>query len=780
MQRPLPPIQSAAAAFAVCALYALIACGSSPDDAAADDTGGPVDVPAIDAADAIEPEEDADGHDVLEPEAGDTAGIAQAAWTPLPDAAACPLDAGAPLLEQALAAVGLTAAGLIYDETELARSAHYYATGLLDDAFLLPWQRATLWAPLRASCFSREAAVRLDAILAGPTPVTDAIRHAAALVDRWVDGPPVAADLVATDLGAALAVASEAAGRPFDAPLLADVPPALEAALVPIVLAIADALAARRAMVADAPAIPGGWVRSGGLGTSAFAPYNALADPAVRAHLLGATHRSRLNLAAARVAHAVEAVDWSAFAGLDYELAVATPIGWLRIGGPGADTYPSDLPETWLLLELGGDDTYLNPVGANTEPSYGVNVAIDLGGDDRYGYVEVSTAQDAPGLAPADADGRYAGDDRYGPITLSRHGRQGSGRHGVGLLFDLGGGDDTYRSLAMSQGYAHLGVGVLFDDGGADSYVSERASQGAAAYGIGLLVDRGDGDDSYRVFSAGQGSGSPGGFGALHDAGGDDTYDSEVGLDDEGALAIYESAQLPGVANNSASQGAGMGIRWDAGGVFLSGGVGVLRDQAGDDTYRCAVFCQGAGFWQGTGILSDGDGADRYDGLWYVQGGAAHYAIGALLDGGTGDDRFNDELAPRNVLLGAGHDFSLGLLVNDAGADSYRFTSLAAGAGNCNGIGVFVDNGGDDSFEATSAASAGYASLGECFEDATRPLARTVGVLVDGGGLDTWTYPDGDHPAPGDGRAFGHTRNGAATELGAGLDGDGVTGLRAE
>lgn len=784
--RRTPPASRFTAAATLFGLFAVLACGSPPDDADRVDAVGEVDTgEAVDATDgavdsAASP--DGQGGDV---DGGVDAAPTTPAWTPLPEAAPCPLDDGAPLLEAALAAVGLSVAGLTYDEVELGRSAHYYGTGLLDDAFLLPWQRPTLWAPARASCFARDAAVALDAILAGPTPVADAIRHAAARLDRWVEGPPQAQDLsgrdlAAVDLAAALALASGAAGRPFEAPVVGDLPPGLEAALVPVVLAIADALAARRAMIADAPSLPGGWVRSGGLGTSVFAPYGALAEPEVRAHLLGLAHRPRLNLAAARIAHAVETVDWSAYAGLDFELAIATPIGWFRIGGAGADTYPGDLPETWFLLELGGDDVYLNPIGATTEPSFGVNVAIDLGGADRYGYVEVATPHDAPGLAPADADGRYAGDDRYGPVTLSRHGRQGSGRHGVGLLFDLGGGDDVYRSLSMSQGYAHLGVGVLFDDGGADRYAAEQASQGAAAYGIGLLIDRGDADDTYRVFTAGQGSGSPGGFGGLHDEGGDDRYDSEVGLDDEGRLAIYQSAQLPGVANNSASQGAGMGIRWDAGGVFLSGGIGVLRDQAGDDTYRCAVFCQGAGFWQGTGLLSDGAGADRYDGLWYAQGGAAHYAIGALLDGGPGGDRFNEELAPRNVLLGAGHDFSLGLLVNEAGDDRYRFTSLAAGAGNCNGVGLFVDNGGDDGYETTSAASAGYASLGECLEDPTRPLARTVGVLLDGGGVDAWSFPEGDHAPPGDDRAFGHSQNGVATELGAGLDGAGITGLRAE
>ena len=38
------------------------------------------------------------------------------------------------------------------------------------------------------------------------------------------------------------------------------------------------------------------------------------------------------------------------------------------------------------------------------------------------------------------------------------------------MLFDLGTADDVYESLVASQGYSHLGVGVLFDEGSNDKY----------------------------------------------------------------------------------------------------------------------------------------------------------------------------------------------------------------------------------------------------------------------------------------------------------------------
>jgi len=700
-------------------------------------------------------------------------------WPALPETAPCARDEGAPMLDDALAPAALTADTLVYDDEQLSRSTKYYAGGLLDDPFLLSWQRPTLWAPTRASCFIDASARQLDGAAAGAHPVSGLIRVSASMIERWPEGGPTPARS-AVDLPGAIAEACAAAGESCT-PDTADLPDDLQAALVPLVLAIADGIAARRGQDLAAPPITGGWVESGGLGTSVFAPYGALDDADVRDFLVGAETRPALNLAAARVAYAIESVDWASFRDRSDipMIAIPTPIGWLRVGTAGDDLWPADLGETWLLVDVGGDDVYLNDVGATARASRGVNVAIDLGGSDLYAYPEAVAPEadlDAA-LPPADSDGRYAGDASYGRLTLSKHGRQGAGRHGIGMLFDLGGDSDTYRSLSQSQGYAHVGVGVLFDDGGDDLYVSEQASQADAAYGIALLVDLG-GADRYRIFSHGQGAGEPHGVGVLYDAAGDDDYRAEAGDADAGTV-LYLSPQMPGAANNSAAQGAGLGIRWDDHGVFLSGGLGVLRDVAGDDRYLCGLFCQGSGFWQGTGALADGDGADHYDGLWYVQGGAAHYAIGALTDGGAGGDVFNATLTPRHVQLGAGHDFSLGLLVNDRGDDTYGFASLSLGAGNCNGVGLFVDNGGDDVYMTTAPGSAGYAALGECAADPDRPLSRTVGVLLDAGGSDSWTYPADEVSAPGDDARWGRQQTGAETEIGVGLDGAGETGIMA-
>lgn len=786
---------------AVCLVVAslLTACGGADgagsDTSNAADTSAPADASDVDiseddgattesttpdadaAGDSTAPDADVATDTVEDAATVDTATPA-AAWPALPGSSPCPLDAGAPLLDAALEAVGLDHDSLGWTDADLRRSTGYYLGGVLDDAFLLPWQRATLWSGARAGCTASAIAERLDTALTSPHPISTAIRLAAELLAREGDGGPTP-DVAASTLAEALSLACAAAGRQC-APDTSAVAPELAEALLPVVLAIADGLAARRIMVADAPPLPGTtWVASGGIGTMAFASYPALVDQAVRDHLLGATTRPALNLAAARIAWAIETVDWSRLrdrADID-AVAIPTPIGWLRVGGASADTYPADLGETFLLVDLGGDDHYENEVGANTASSFGVNVALDLAGADDYGYVETPTPQDDPALLPADPAGRYVGDASYGPLSLSRAARQGAGRHGVGMLFDLGRGNDHYRSLTMSQGYAHLGVGVLYDDGGDDIYESEQASQGAAGYGIGLLVDAG-GDDRYRVATNGQGAGAPAGAGLLWDGAGDDDYRCDPGTEESETLPLFFSPQMPGTANNSSSQGAGTGIRWDEQGVFLSGGLGVLRDVAGDDHYRCGVFCEGSGFWQGVGLLADGAGADTYDGLYYADGGAAHYAIGVVLDAGPGDDAVGMTFTPRYVQVGAGHDFSLGLFWNEAGDDQYRVGGLSLGAGNCNGIGLFVDEDGADAY-AIGPSSTGYASLGECAGDATRPLAPTVGLFVDAGGADDYgvVADPPDATTPSDGRAWRRSQGGVATELGVGLDGDGASGL---
>lgn len=431
------------------------------------------------------------------------------------------------------------------------------------------------------------------------------------------------------------------------------------------------------------------------------------------------------------LAATIEAVDWSAFRGMTGpSFNIDTPMGRVVLRDSAANTYEEDVfDQTSLVIDLGGDDLYQAPVAGNQSVENSVSVLIDLAGDDQYTYVPRADSADTAQTLPSDRGGRY----HLGtaPFTLSEVPRQGGARLGVAMLYDLGAGVDHYRSLRMSQGFAAYGVGGLYDDGGDDVYELEAGGQGGAMMGLGVLVD-GGGRDRYVTWAFSQGFAYVQGVGVLHDASGDDTYLSRV------TPVLYGSPQSADT-NSSFTQGAGFGRRADGTRdlVNMAGGMGVLRDRAGNDSYTTGIFGQGTGYWSGMGLLLDGAGDDTYDGRWYVQAGVAHFAFGALIDGG-GRDSHNATAVRQNMTAGAGHDFSLGVfLALGAEGDTYRVPNLALGAGNANGAGIFADEGGDDIYEADSSFTLGNAGL-ETLTDMGRLMRPTVGIFLDGGGMDSY------------------------------------------
>ena len=218
-------------------------------------------------------------------------------------------------------------------------------------------------------------------------------------------------------------------------------------------------------------------------------------------------------------------------------------------------------------------------------------------------------------------------------------------------------------------------------------------------------------------------------------------------------MLITDSPQTPKKANGSLCQGTAFGLRRDKTKTHRSGGVALLRDYDGDDTYEGSTFAQGTGYWFGTGILADRAGDDVYNGLFYAQGAAAHYAIGVLLEGG-GNDRFNLDRDPINCTIGCGHDFSSALFVDDGGNDRYRGRSRAIGASKCHGHGVFADNAGDDTYTSIEDKSIGWATdydgkPGSCGDLKYVP---SYGFFVDTGGTDKYSKPTAS--AYGDGKTW--------------------------
>lgn len=249
--------------------------------------------------------------------------------------------------------------------------------------------------------------------------------------------------------------------------------------------------------------------------------------------------------------------------------------------------------------------------------------------------------------------------------------------HGLSVIVDVA-GNDRYAMTGPGLGAAIAGVSVLLDIAGDDVYRSEYFGQGAAAFGLGAVVDF-RGNDAYHLRAGGQGFGMAGGVGLLWDRGGDDTY----------AASGIEDAFKRGGGISSA-QGAAFGFR-----TSIGGGIGILRDDGGNDMYEAEMFAQGMGFYYGVGLLWDRGGNDRYRAVRYAQGNGVHEAVGILRDE-SGNDRYELSFG---VGQGMGLDLAVGVLFDGAGADRYQSQVLAQGAATANGLGIVIDAGGSDRWE---------------------------------------------------------------------------------
>lgn len=666
-------------------------------------------------------------------------------WTS-EDAEECPVTVGAgDRYGELLAAVGLDrSAGL-------PRSLYTGFGGrLAHDPTRLAVFHDLAGDPDRIPCWTANVAARADAAVASDHPRAAAIAQSAAELGRLLT---VGGRLPGTDpdepLVEAIRAIHEAAGEPF--PTESEVRDAAASVPLPVrraaALILLTAVEARETLdlaldiMGDTDRLPQYWA----YGSGGWLPGSGSINPDVlydSGMFLNTDEGSgRLFTGAVRLAQAIDEAPLAEAAVTEtFSFSASTPWGLVLISGSGDDTHdPGTMDDDVLLvIDTGGNDTYLVNAGGSGRWDRPISVAIDLAGDDRYEYPVVASPHDADGLLPSDVEGRYAGDENYGSFSLSSEPRQGAGVTGYGFLLDLGGGSDVYRTLRRGQGFASFGVGVLWDDGGADDYECEAGCQGAALVGIAVQYD-GGGDDVWRAFNTSQGFAWMSSFGLLYDAGGNDTRVSVV--EDP---VIYYSPQTPHTANSSLGQGCAFGWRRDSTGTHLSGGIALLRDVSGDDAYEGSTFVQGTGYWFGIGVLADAAGSDHYDGLFYAQGAAAHFAVGGLLDGGDSADFHNTNRTPRHSVMGLGHDFSVAVMVDDGGADTYVGPSRSIGASKCHGFGLFADNGGDDSYTALENKAIGWATdydwaVGTCGDSTTYV---SYGFFVDVGGTDTYDKPD--------------------------------------
>lgn len=383
---------------------------------------------------------------------------------------------------------------------------------------------------------------------------------------------------------------------------------------------------------------------------------------------------------------------------------IRTPIGTIRIAGTGDDTHNTD---AIITIDLGGNDTYKGLVATPTSLDRPISVIVDLQGDDTYDGTQID-------------------------------GNVGCGLFGLGLLYDQT-GDDQYSVKNGGIGFGLYGTGAVIDAEGDDTYdVGKGWGQGAAYAGVGLLLDR-KGDDKYNSICMSMGFGGTMGVGALVDVEGNDSYFTA----DTGNQSKVWGKTV------SMSLGCGYGRRCDSGdGQNQGGGVGIVVEGAGDDTYHTSVFSLGSGYWWGAGIFEERGGNDTYRCTQYSIGSGAHFAVGSFVDM-NGNDRYNDRPDAQERWGGIARDGCLAVCIDADGDDIWG--NLTGGHADLNSYALFWDIKGNDVHKRIQPY--------DPKQDGNRPFGSATtyppmlnfrdrllsgGIFLDTGGRDV--YPDGMGP----------------------------------
>ncbi|BBO24214.1 MAG: hypothetical protein AMXMBFR19_07240 [Chthonomonadaceae bacterium] len=311
------------------------------------------------------------------------------------------------------------------------------------------------------------------------------------------------------------------------------------------------------------------------------------------------------------------------------------------VGGKGPNTYTDR--SAVLLIDLGGDDSYSGRHGAG--PGY-ASVLIDVSGNDTYHVPDLSL---------------------------------GAGLLGIGFAYDLA-GDDNYRGKSLCLGAGLAGVGLFVDESGDDAYQAGSMTQGFGMFGVGICKDS-RGADSYRSAALSQGAARTLGFGWLIDVEGDDQYVSSG----DRRLSVH-----PMVPSLSCSQGASLGFESVSGG--FAGGIGLLSDLAGNDSYRAEALAQGAAMWHGIASLYDAKGDDSYRAARQAQASADEGSVGMFFDLGGSDLYFSEFGSSQSCAVGR----SFALLLDREGNDSYMGRWNSPAFASRGGLAILLDALGED------------------------------------------------------------------------------------
>lgn len=345
-----------------------------------------------------------------------------------------------------------------------------------------------------------------------------------------------------------------------------------------------------------------------------------------------------------------------------------------------------------IWIDLGGDDVYFGlqglPVHIHNINEYvydhgRVSLFIDMDGNDKY----------------------------FGNSFMS----MSSAVLGSSVFADFA-GDDEYFSEKLGCGSSFCGVSAHFDCSGNDVYSGAECVQGFGIFGIGALMDF-QGNDIYKGTRYAQGVGVTKGCGILYDFDGDDIYTSQY---------AYANTYGNDASWEGWSQGVGVGLR-----NIEAGGIGILRDFAGKDSYTAGNFSLGAGYFFGFGAFRDDKGNDVYRGNRYTMGAAAHQAASYFYEGFGDDDYAGAEAAH----LGGNWDIASTVFIDAHGNDKYVGGGISLGSGSQNSFSFFADLDGNDTYQCPETALG--ASNGNSYHK--NFTCKSLGLFFDGRGVDDFS-----------------------------------------
>lgn len=474
-----------------------------------------------------------------------------------------------------------------------------------------------------------------------------------------------------------------------------------------------------------------------------------------------------------------------------------------------------------ITVDLGGNDRYQRSNGiAQGSGNLGVGMLVDTDGDDSYSIAATSGTDSAAGQGSNFSAGAglladFDGNDSYN-LSSTRNeaafaaGQGRAAQPGFGLLLDRGTGSDRYLTSARPAAPVELptevklgglnanglglggvgGVGILSDEGGTDEMTLETISPpiapdevrpvtqipvtGPTGMGTGLLGGAGlllsGPGDTIRTTTVSMDAPVAGiatsnvfgrGFqalGALVDEGGNDVYSATATVRATRHVTVRDDCGCSGsLARSSMALPNVAAVSMSAMGVGTTG-VGILRDEAGNDTYRATAQAIASSeiHDQRTSFGPEGAGSSAAIALANAASltaqGAGQGGVGSLEDL-SGNDDYSALVSSRASAVADAVSPEVRTEATSR-SDLTIFDGQAAGvpSGGIPGLGLLRDDGGLDRYAASAESSSSaspetFSSVGEVKSSAQGSVTGKSSALlydVDDGSADVFalTPPD--------------------------------------